>query len=56
MTELSTWRREAPIVRSVANSRVRWAIVIESELAITNDADEQRDAAEGEQERPEERR
>ena len=28
-------RREAPIVRSVANSRVRWAIVIDSELAIT---------------------
>ncbi len=31
-----TWRRDAPRVRSVANSRVRWAIVIESELAITN--------------------
>ena len=28
-------RREAPTVRRVANSRVRWAIVIESELAIT---------------------
>ena len=36
MTEPSTWRREAPSVRSVANSRVRWAIVIESEFAITN--------------------
>ena len=36
ITELRTWRREAPIVRSVANSRVRCAIVMESELAITN--------------------
>ena len=33
--EPRTWRREAPSVRSVANSRVRWAIVIESEFAIT---------------------
>ncbi len=33
--ERSTCRREAPSVRRVANSRVRWAIVIESELAIT---------------------
>ena len=31
----STCRREAPSVRSVANSRVRCAIVIESEFAIT---------------------
>ena len=31
------WRRDAPIVRSVANSRVRCAIVIESELAITKE-------------------
>ena len=31
------WRREAPIVRSVANSRIRCAIVIESEFAITNE-------------------
>ena len=30
-------RRDAPIVLSVANSRVRWAIVIDSELAITNE-------------------
>ena len=36
ITELSTCRREAPIVRSVANSRMRCAIVIESELEITN--------------------
>ena len=36
ITDPSTCRREAPIVRSVANSRMRWAIVIESELAITN--------------------
>ena len=35
-TERSIWRRDAPIVRSVANSRVRCAIVIESEFAITN--------------------
>ena len=35
MIDRSTWRRDAPSVRSVANSRVRWAIVIESELAIT---------------------
>ncbi len=35
ITDHSTWRREAPIVRSVANSRMRWAIVIESELAMT---------------------
>ena len=33
--EPRTCRREAPSVRSVANSRVRWAMVIESELAIT---------------------
>ena len=32
----STCRREAPSVRIVANSRVRCAIVIESEFAITN--------------------
>ena len=36
MREPSTWRRDAPIVRSVASSRVRWAIVIERELAMTN--------------------
>ena len=35
-TALMIWRREAPIVRRVANSRVRCAIVIESEFAITN--------------------
>ena len=35
MTERSTCRLEAPIVRRVANSRVRCAIVIESEFAIT---------------------
>ena len=33
---MSTWLRVAPIVRSVASSRVRWAIVIESVFAITN--------------------
>ena len=35
-TEPSTCRRLAPSVRSVANSRVRCAIVIESVFAITN--------------------
>ncbi len=35
-TDPSTCRRDAPSVRSVANSRVRCAIVIESEFAITN--------------------
>ena len=36
ITERSTWRRDAPIVRSVANSRVRCATVIESVLKMTN--------------------
>ena len=36
ITDASTWRRDPPIVRIVANSRVRCAIVIESEFAITN--------------------
>ena len=31
-----TWREVAPSVRNVPNSRVRWATVIESVLAITN--------------------
>ena len=35
-TERSTWRREPPIVRTVANSRVRCATVIDSVLKITN--------------------
>ena len=35
ITERSTCRRVAPSVRSVASSRVRWAIVIDSVLAIT---------------------
>ena len=34
-TERRTWRRDAPSVRSVASSRVRWAIVIDSVFAIT---------------------
>ena len=34
-TDQSTWRRDAPSVRSVANSRMRCAIVIESVFAIT---------------------
>ena len=35
MTEPSTCRRDAPIVRSVANSRVRCATVIENVLKMT---------------------
>ena len=35
-TERSTCRREAPSVRRVASSRVRWATVIEIVLKITN--------------------
>ena len=35
-TDQRTWRRDAPSVRSVASSRVRCAMVIESELTITN--------------------
>ena len=33
-TELSTWRRVAPSVRSSASSRARWATVIENVLKI----------------------
>ena len=36
ITEPRICRREAPIVRSVANSRVRWATVIEKVLKMTN--------------------
>ena len=36
-TERITCLREAPSVRSVANSRVRWATVIDSVLKITNE-------------------
>jgi hypothetical protein len=36
-TAQRTCRRDAPMVRSVANSRVRCAIVIESVFAITNE-------------------
>ena len=35
-TERMTCLREAPSVRSVANSRVRWATVIDSVLKMTN--------------------
>jgi hypothetical protein len=34
--EPSSWRREAPIVRSVASSRMRCATVIDSVLKMTN--------------------
>ena len=36
ITEPRICRRDAPIVRSVANSRVRWATVIENVLKMTN--------------------
>ena len=36
MTVASTWRDEAPRVRSIPNSRVRWATVIENVLKIRN--------------------
>ena len=36
ITEARIWRRDAPIVRSVANSRVRCATVIEKVLKMTN--------------------
>jgi hypothetical protein len=36
ITDVRICRREAPIVRSVANSRVRCATVIESVLKMTN--------------------
>ena len=45
-----TWRRDAPSVRSVASSRVRCAIVIESELTITNAPTKSAISAEREQE------
>jgi hypothetical protein len=35
-TERLIWRRDAPSVRSVASSRMRWASVIERVLKITN--------------------
>ncbi len=37
-TEPRIWRRLAPSVRSIANSRVRWATVIENVLKIKNAA------------------
>ncbi len=37
-TEVTIWRRLAPSVRSIANSRVRWATVIEKVLKIRNAA------------------
>ena len=55
ITEPRIWRFVAPMVRSVANSRVRWAIVIDSEFAMTNEPDEERDPSERQQERPQER-
>ena len=35
VTAVSTWRRDAPIVRNVANSRMRCATVIDSVLKMT---------------------
>ncbi len=37
MTLRITWRREAPRVRIVASSRVRWATVIDSVLKMTKE-------------------
>ena len=54
-TEIRTWRRDAPSVRSVASSRVRCAIVIESELTITKAPTKSAISAEREQEVAEER-
>ena len=45
-TEVRTWRRDAPSVRSIPNSRVRWATVIENVLKIVNAPDEERDPGE----------
>ena len=50
MIDQSTCLREAPSVRSVASSRVRCAIVIESEFAITNAPTKSAMTAEREQE------
>ena len=50
ITDQRICRRLAPTVRIVANSRVRWATVIESVLKMTNAPDEERNAGEGEQE------
>ena len=36
ITEVRICRREAPIVRRVANSRTRWATVIDSVFEMTN--------------------
>ena len=37
MTPRMTWRRDAPSVRNVASSRVRWATVIDSVLKMTKE-------------------
>ena len=50
ITEPRICRREAPIVRSVANSRTRWATVIESVLKMTKAPTKSAMTAEGEQE------
>ena len=55
ITEVRIWRREAPIVRKVANSRVRWAIVIPSVFAITKAPTKSAMPGEGEQEALDER-
>ena len=54
MIDQSTCLREAPSVRRVASSRVRCAIVIDSEFAITNAPTKSAMNAEREQERLEE--
>ena len=44
-----TWRRDAPSVRRVASSLVRWATVIESVLKMMNEPTNSAIAAEGQQ-------
>ena len=56
ITDPSICRRDAPIVRSVANSRVRCATVIENVLKMTNAPTKRAIAREREQEVAEDRR
>ncbi len=53
-TDVRTWRRLAPIARSSAISRVRWATMIENVLKMMNAPDEQRDEREHQEGGPEE--
>ena len=53
-TVASTWREEAPSVRSIPNSRVRWATVIENVLKIRKAPTKTEMPGEDEQERGQE--